>query len=288
MEIDLHYKVLTILCILSPFWGHGRHKFMLPCLYLCPDHRGPGRRLWRRPSRRWSRLRCGTRSGGFSHCHKWHFCCRQGCQIAKFNPFLSLDCARVEGVGAQSKEEIKFCHLASLEVMVVRTRYDQSRTEIECGVVEVEEDTSCSCDCPVQASDCSPNHYYDSSSCRCLCNDQSGRNRCISRGMQWDPQRCMCTCPTSSWRVCSSGYVYDFTDTCQCVPVVATSNAQGLAMFAALIVGGVLSIFSLVVYYRRQIRYYQRQMLKYESECQSIASSEDDLTCSLTLEKEKL
>ena len=28
----------------------------------------------------------------------------QGCQIANFDPFLSLECARVEGVGAQSKE----------------------------------------------------------------------------------------------------------------------------------------------------------------------------------------
>ena len=28
----------------------------------------------------------------------------QGCQMAKFDPFLSLDCARVEDVGAQSKE----------------------------------------------------------------------------------------------------------------------------------------------------------------------------------------
>ena len=27
-----------------------------------------------------------------------------GCQMAKFDPFLSLVCARVEGVGAQSKE----------------------------------------------------------------------------------------------------------------------------------------------------------------------------------------
>ena len=58
--------------------------------------------------------------------------------MAKFDPFLSLDCARVEGVGAQSKERkgsnfaaqrsgaivhpgaiqgkegIKFCHLATL------------------------------------------------------------------------------------------------------------------------------------------------------------------------------
>ena len=30
--------------------------------------------------------------------------CGQGCQMAKFDPFLSLDCATVEGVGAQSKE----------------------------------------------------------------------------------------------------------------------------------------------------------------------------------------
>ena len=29
---------------------------------------------------------------------------KQGCQMAKFYPFLSLDCARVEGTGAQSKE----------------------------------------------------------------------------------------------------------------------------------------------------------------------------------------
>ena len=29
---------------------------------------------------------------------------RHGCQMAKFDPFLSLDCARVEGVGEQSKE----------------------------------------------------------------------------------------------------------------------------------------------------------------------------------------
>ena len=38
----------------------------------------------------------------------------QCCQIAKFDPFLSLDCARVEGVGGtiQGKEGIKFCSVA--------------------------------------------------------------------------------------------------------------------------------------------------------------------------------
>ena len=47
------------------------------------------------------------------------------CYAAKFDPFLSLDCARVEG-GVKGKEGIKFCHLATLrgraEHLVV-TRY---------------------------------------------------------------------------------------------------------------------------------------------------------------------
>ena len=33
----------------------------------------------------------------------FHVGVSQGCQMAKFDPFFSLDCARVEGVGAQSK-----------------------------------------------------------------------------------------------------------------------------------------------------------------------------------------
>ena len=38
----------------------------------------------------------------------------QGCQMAKFDPCLSLDCARVEGVGGtiQGKTGIKFCSVA--------------------------------------------------------------------------------------------------------------------------------------------------------------------------------
>ena len=44
-------------------------------------------------------------------CNGHHLYCVQcdfgkGCQMAKFDPFLSLDCARVEGVGAQSKRSV--------------------------------------------------------------------------------------------------------------------------------------------------------------------------------------
>ena len=39
---------------------------------------------------------------------------RQGCQMAKLDLFLSLDCARVEGQGGpvQGKEQVKFCSVA--------------------------------------------------------------------------------------------------------------------------------------------------------------------------------
>ena len=42
----------------------------------------------------------------------WHE--HQCCQMAKYDPFHSLDCARVEGVGGaiQGKEGIKFCSVA--------------------------------------------------------------------------------------------------------------------------------------------------------------------------------
>ena len=116
----------------------------------------------------------------------------------------------------------------SIDMMVVRKRHDRTQNEIECGVIVVEEDVSCSCDCPVQETNCSIEQYYDGSSCQCLCKDQSSRNECISRGMQWDPLLCMCICPPSLRKLCSTGYIYDFIDTCQCVP----DSDWGLSKYA--------------------------------------------------------
>ena len=56
-------------------------------------------------------FRYGRQKEGRSEGH-----CKQCCQMAKFDPFLSLDCARLEGGGAQGtiqgKEGIKFCNVA--------------------------------------------------------------------------------------------------------------------------------------------------------------------------------
>ena len=106
----------------------------------------------------------------------------------------------------------------SINVTVVRKQNDHSQNEVECGVIVVEEDVACSCNCQIQERHCSVEQYYDRGSCQCLCKDQLSRNKCISRGMEWDPLLCMCTCPESVWKICSTGYYYDSIDTCQCVP----------------------------------------------------------------------
>ena len=46
-------------------------------------------------------LRRVLRENDLSH-GRWHGPLRHGCQMAKFDPFLSLDCSRVESVGRQS------------------------------------------------------------------------------------------------------------------------------------------------------------------------------------------
>ena len=51
--------------------------------------------------------------------------------------------------------------------------------------------------------------------------------------MQWDPDNCLCICPIAEWKVCSSGYIFDFTNTCQCVP---TSTEASMGLIAAIIV----------------------------------------------------
>ena len=48
---------------------------------------------------------------------------------AKFDPFLYLDCGRVEGVGTQGKEGNKFCHLATLRANRMRKESRNPITE---------------------------------------------------------------------------------------------------------------------------------------------------------------
>ncbi len=140
-----------------------------------------------------------------------------------------------------------------VDVMVVLSRFPRVQTETQCGYVEVEEHVGCRCDCPVKSRHCRPDdQYYEGSSCRCICLDQARRNECIISGMLWDPVNCLCVCPKASWRVCSTGYIFDFTRTCQCVPTSTTASMGLLVAVIVLVTCLLVSVAGGFFMYRRQ------------------------------------
>lgn len=139
-----------------------------------------------------------------------------------------------------------------LDVMVVLSQFPSEHAETHCGYVEVEEHVGCTCDCPVQPHHCRADQYYEQSSCRCLCRDQARRNQCVQRGMQWDPVNCMCVCPMASWKVCSTGYIFDFSQTCQCVPTSTTASMGLLVAVIVLLTCLMITVVGIVFMYRRQ------------------------------------
>ncbi len=89
-----------------------------------------------------------------------------------------------------------------------------------CSEVAVEEHVGCSCGCRLSPADCNPaNQVFAQTVCRCECTDRDAIARCYEqddgRGVKiWDPVNCRCRC-AESYRECSSGYIYDQTNTCR-------------------------------------------------------------------------
>ena len=129
--------------------------------------------------------------------------------------------------------------IKSIPVMAILQHFSHgsSINDQTCGHVQVEEHLDCHCNCPMTAEECEsqPNidKRFDETTCRCLCTDFAARSQCIRRGMKWDDANCRCVCPYSLWRICSTGYVFDYENTCHCIP---TSMTASLGLIAAIIV----------------------------------------------------
>lgn len=64
------------------------------------------------------------------------------------------------------------------------------------------------------------------------------------------------------WKVCSTGFTYDFSDTCSCIPAPSRTASGGLT-FVILLVGVYAFLTTVIVsYYRRKLR---RQRLHSDS-----------------------
>ena len=136
----------------------------------------------------------------------------------------------------------------AVEVMMVRGGFRTGLLETVCSSVEVVEETECECGCEVRREDCDPLlHLYSDQSCSCSCRQQAG---CGPR-QRWDWRGCRCVCREDSWTLCSTGYLFDSQDSCQCVPGHYTADPPIITTTVLLFLLALSAITSLLLYSRR-------------------------------------
>lgn len=96
-----------------------------------------------------------------------------------------------------------------------------------CSTLEVEEDTSCLCGCPVEAQEhtCGPRQEFSREKCRCECKEEKEYNLCRDQGRIWDSEKCVCRCPQQAVKPCSTGLSFDIA-TCSCINQEETDTSN--------------------------------------------------------------
>ena len=142
-----------------------------------------------------------------------------------------------------------------VEVMLVLARWPQGEHQVVCSSIQVEDHLACGCGCEVKPEHCSQRHYYQESTCRCLCRHTEERTVCIESGLTWDHNTCTCTCPRHTWTSCSTGYVFDYSSSCSCVLISALAS-QGLLPALVLLTLGLVALLggALVLIHRARRR----------------------------------
>lgn len=146
--------------------------------------------------------------------------------------------------------------MRSVPVMMVVGGFSTGLLETVCQRLEVREDLSCECGCEVRREDCRAElQLYDNNTCSCSCR---ARSDCSER-QEWDLQHCRCVCREDTWRPCSTGYLFDSQESCQCTAVHyrAVPTMAGLTVLIVLLV--VSTNVSLLLYYRRNKERRQRR-----------------------------
>ena len=151
-------------------------------------------------------------------------------------------------------------------VMLVMSMFPHGIHETHCGHVEVDEHESCECDCPITPADCiSPEEtfltskrFFDPKTCRCKCKDPTARRSCLARAMHWDEDNCKCMCPPSQWKMCSTGFIFDFGPKCHCTPADMTASLGLIAALVVLILCMFVSLVGGYFMYRKKTGLFKR------------------------------
>ena len=115
--------------------------------------------------------------------------------------------------------------------------------------------------------------YFSPNLCRCECTDREAKAACFMEGSHkiWDEDNCRCRC-AEAYRECSTGHIYDQTNTCRysltkhvllrnqllmkctsgsCVPELRPASSIPMVALAVALVGTLTCLVLVIINYRR-------------------------------------
>lgn len=119
----------------------------------------------------------------------------------------------------------------------------------KCIEVTVTEHVGCECSCR-EITCVAPSQVFDASRCDCVCTNTEDWRNCVRNGRSWDQRNCRCLCPTGNTQ-CSTGYVFDWLNTCTCVLTASTTTSSLVATLALAMCSAISIIGGYVLYKRR-------------------------------------
>eukprot|EP00092_Neocalanus_flemingeri_P027792 GFUD01030169.1.p1 GENE.GFUD01030169.1~~GFUD01030169.1.p1 ORF type:complete len:277 (-),score=28.97 GFUD01030169.1:259-1089(-) len=141
--------------------------------------------------------------------------------------------------------------MKEVEVMMVTSTFSEGPWQTLCSTQRVREDISCSCGCSISAADCSSIHHkYDGHSCKCSCQNTNERYHCLQKDKIWDSETCSCLCRPDTWKICSTGYLFDGQNSCDCVPTHYQASIPVNAIMGVALITG-LGVVSSLMYMKK-------------------------------------
>ena len=144
-------------------------------------------------------------------------------------------------------------------VMVVMQGFRTGMLDTRCSVVEVREDDTCQCGCDVTPDMCShARHVYNKDTCECTCSNRHEAATCTDKDHVWDPRTCSCTCHRDTWKLCPTGYLFDSSVSCTCVPIHYPALPPPVMIVSSIILMVVI-VVTYILYCRKRSQMRQRR-----------------------------
>ena len=142
-------------------------------------------------------------------------------------------------------------HTRSLSVpsIVTEASAQEGVRETLCGDLEVEEHLRCGCGCQLTEQSCGSHQQFLPFECRCVCTNHQERDACLARGWSWDRSSCACTCPHRPYPTCPNNLMFDYLETCSCIPSHSRATLQTVSFFVLLVSLLLISVFAATRYF---------------------------------------